>query len=142
MLAETQADLVLLLSPWAETYSYTLSEAWRLGLPVVGSDLGAIGERIRALGGGVTVDPWDPQAVAATVRRLLDDPSALALLRQQAAAIGPTLPTLADMADGYDRVYASLAPACRPAAPKPLPVSPDPAEMAGWMGSFRSPLRV
>jgi glycosyltransferase involved in cell wall biosynthesis len=142
MLAEARVDLILLLAPGAETSSYPLSEAGRLGLPVVGSDLGAIGERIRALGGGVTVDPWDPQAVAATLRRLLDDPSALALLRQQAAAIGPTLPTLADMADGYDRVYASLAPAGRPAAPEPFPVSPDPAEMQGWMGSFRSPLRI
>ena len=141
MLAEAGVDLVLLLSPWAETYSYTLSEAWRLGLPVVGSALGAIGERLHCLGGGVTVDPWDPAAVAATLRRLLDDPGALAALRSQAAAIGPTLPTLGEMADAYQGIYSALAPELRPAAPGPFPVEPDPGEMQGWMGSFRSPLR-
>ncbi|MFH1330217.1 MAG: glycosyltransferase [Actinomycetota bacterium] len=141
MLAEAGVDLVLLLSPWAETYSYTLSEAWRLGLPVVGSALGAIGERIACLGGGITVDPWDPAAVTATLRRLLDDPGALAALRSQAAAIGPTLPTLGEMADSYQGIYSALAPELHPAAPGPFPVEPDAGEMQGWMGSFRSPLR-
>ncbi len=141
LLAETTVDLVLLLSPWAETYSYTLSEAWRLGLPVVGSSLGAIGERISCLGGGVTVDPWDPAAVAATLRRLLDDPAALDALRRQAAAIGPTLPTVEEMAASYRGTYAALAPAVGAAAAEPFPAAPDPGEMSGWMGSFRSPLR-
>lgn len=141
LLAEAGVDLVLLLSPWAETYSYTLSEAWRLGLPVVGSALGAIGERIACLGGGVTVDPWDPVAVAATLRRLLDDPGALDALRRQAAAIGPTLPTIEEMAGSYRGTYSALAPRVHSAATEPFPVAPDPGEMAGWMGSFRSPLR-
>jgi GT2 family glycosyltransferase/glycosyltransferase involved in cell wall biosynthesis len=140
LLTEAGIDVVLLLSPWAETYSYTLSEAWRLGLPVVGSDLGAIGERIRAQGGGVTVDPWDPASVAESLRRLLADPDALARLGREAAAVGGALPTLEDMADAYDALYAELAPSLRPAAAEPLPMSPDPAEMQGWMGSFRSPL--
>ncbi|MBM3694366.1 MAG: glycosyltransferase [Actinobacteria bacterium] len=142
LLAAAGVDLVLLLSPWAETYSYTLSEAWRLGLPVVGSDLGAIGERIRSLGGGITVDPWDPAAVADALARLLADPAALAALRRQAAAIGPTLPTPQEMADEYQTVYRALAPEARAAAGDPFPVEPDPAEMQGWMGSFRSPLRA
>jgi GT2 family glycosyltransferase len=141
LLAEAGADLVLLLSPWAETYSYTLSEAWRLGLPVVGSSLGAIGERIACLGGGVTVDPWDPVAVAAALRRLLDDPGALDALRRQAAAIGPTLPTIQEMAGAYRGIYAALVPAVVTAAAEPFAVAPDPGEMSGWMGSFRSPLR-
>ncbi|MCU0280358.1 MAG: glycosyltransferase [Acidimicrobiia bacterium] len=141
LLAEAAVDLVLLLSPWAETYSYTLSEAWRLGLPVVGSSLGAIGERISCLGGGVTVDPWDPAAVASTLRRLLDDPAALAALRRQAAAIGPTLPTVEEMAGSYREAYSALAPGVNTADVEPSSVAPDPGEMSGWMGSFRSPLR-
>jgi GT2 family glycosyltransferase len=142
LLEQATVDLVLLLSPWAETYSYTLSEAWRLGLPVIGSDLGAIGERIRGLGGGVTVDPWDPEAVAAALERLLGDPPALAALRREAAAIGATLPTLDDMAGSYHASYGVLAPLARPAAPEPFAAAPDPVEMEGWLGSFRSPLRA
>jgi GT2 family glycosyltransferase len=141
LLADAAVDLVLLLSPWAETYSYTLSEAWRLGLPVVGSALGAIGERLSCLGGGVTVNPWDPAAVAATLRRLLEDPESLAALRAQASAIGPTLPTLEEMAASYQAIYSTLAPAVGRAALHPFAAPPDPGEMEGWMGSFRSPLR-
>ncbi|HUU61994.1 MAG TPA: glycosyltransferase [Acidimicrobiia bacterium] len=140
LLAEAEIDLVLLLSPWAETYSYTLSEAWRLGLPVAGSNLGAIEERIGAHGGGVTVDPWDPPAVAETLRSLFADPGTLARLAREAADVGRALPTLEDMGAAYARLYAGLAPAPRPAAPAPLRLTPDPEEMRGWMGSFRSPL--
>lgn len=43
---------------WPETYSYTLSIPIRLGLPVLGSDIGAIGARIREHGWGA-VYPWD-----------------------------------------------------------------------------------
>lgn len=142
LLAESRIDLVLLLSPWAETYSYTLSEAWRLGLPVIGSNLGAIGERIRAHGGGLVVDPWDPGAVAATLRGLFAAPAALAELRQQAAAIGRALPTLSDMAGSYEALYAEFVSSPRPAVADPLTTAPDAAEMQGWMGSFRSPLHA
>ena len=142
LLAEAGIDLVLLLSPWAETYSYTLSEAWRLGLPVAGSNLGAIGERIRAHGGGVTVDPWNPPAVADTLRSLFADPARLARLAREAAEAGRALPTLEDMAIAYAGIYAGLAPVLHPAAPEPLLMTPDPAEMQGWMGSFRSPLQA
>ena len=40
------------LSIWPETYSHTLTELWSCGLPVVGFDLGAVGERLRETGAG------------------------------------------------------------------------------------------
>jgi hypothetical protein len=109
---------------------------------VAGSNLGAIGERIRAHGGGVTVDPWNPPVVADTLRSLFADPAKLARLAREAAEAGRALPTLEDMAVAYADIYAGLAPVLRPAAPEPLLMTPDPAEMQGWMGSFRSPLRA
>jgi hypothetical protein len=45
------------------------------------------------------------------------------------------------MGEAYEALYAALAPAGRPADARPFPVDPDPVEMAGWMGSFVSPLR-
>ena len=39
-----------------ETYSYTLTESWMAGLPVIASDLGALKERISSTGGGWLVD--------------------------------------------------------------------------------------
>ena len=47
-----EGDLAFLPSVWPETWSYTLSEAWRAGLPVVAFDLGAVAERVRRQGGG------------------------------------------------------------------------------------------
>ena len=45
------------------------------------------------------------------------------------------------MAGEYRVLYAALAPELRLAASEPCPAAPDPGEMQGWMGSFRSPLR-
>ncbi len=40
------------LSIWPETYCHTLTEMWSSGIPVVGIDVGAVGERIQKHGGG------------------------------------------------------------------------------------------
>ena len=58
------ARLALFLSPWPETYSYTLSEAWLNGLYPVALDLGAPAERIRDSGCGRLIDPCsDAEAI-------------------------------------------------------------------------------
>ena len=142
ILAEVRVDLVLLVSPWPETYSYTLSEAWRQGLPVVGSELGAIGERISTHGGGITVDPRDVSDITSTLRGLLTDAPTLEALRVKASSIGAGLPAITDMAGDYDALYSSLIGEVRPAAPAPLGPEPDESEMRHWMNAFRSPMRA
>jgi O-antigen biosynthesis protein len=42
----------LVFSIWAETYCHTLTEMWACGIPVLGMDIGAVGDRIRASGAG------------------------------------------------------------------------------------------
>lgn len=51
------ADVGAVLSTCPETYSHVLTELWAAGLPVIGSDLGAVGERIRRHGGGWPILP-------------------------------------------------------------------------------------
>ncbi len=51
-----QIDLICLLPVWAETFSYTLSEAIISGIPVLATDIGALGERIRKEDIGYLVD--------------------------------------------------------------------------------------
>lgn len=51
-LATWQCQVAAFLSVWPETFSYTLSEAWRAGLYPVAFDLGALAERIRQSGYG------------------------------------------------------------------------------------------
>lgn len=48
-------DAVGILSIWPETYSYTLSEALMAGIPVIVSDIGALGRRTKEGGYGWTV---------------------------------------------------------------------------------------
>lgn len=57
LVAESGCSVALFASIWPETYSYTLSEALSLGLYPVSFDLGAPGERIRALGHGTLLSP-------------------------------------------------------------------------------------
>jgi glycosyltransferase involved in cell wall biosynthesis len=49
-------------------------EALANGVPVVQPDHGAFPEMIRATGGGLLVEPHNPQAVSDAIARLMDDP--------------------------------------------------------------------
>lgn len=60
LLEDYEIDVVCILPIWAETFCYTVSEAWMNGLPVIGTDIGAVGERLRATGGGWLVSPDAP----------------------------------------------------------------------------------
>jgi GT2 family glycosyltransferase len=42
----------VVLSLWPETFCHTLTEMWAAGIPVVGVDLGAVGNRIKQTGAG------------------------------------------------------------------------------------------
>ena len=44
-----EIDFVVSLSMCPESFSYTLSECWDLGIPVIGTNLGAIGNRIQKI---------------------------------------------------------------------------------------------
>ena len=59
IVSDIAPSLSLILSACPETYSYTLTESWMAGLPVVASDLGALRERISSTGGGWLVDYTD-----------------------------------------------------------------------------------
>jgi glycosyltransferase involved in cell wall biosynthesis len=50
-------------SVWPETYCHTLTELWASGLPVVGFDSGAVGERIAASGAGWLFDDPTPESL-------------------------------------------------------------------------------
>jgi glycosyltransferase involved in cell wall biosynthesis len=101
-------DLLALLAPhlaWfsvlvPETYSYTLSEAFAAGLPVVVPDLGALAGRILGRPWSWVV-PWDatPEALLAkfvAIRRVF---------LEDAAAANPGAAAEPDASDFYDRAY-------------------------------------
>lgn len=70
------ADCALLLSVVPESFSYTLSELWALGLPVVATRRGALAERVRDGETGFLVES-EAGAIVSCLRRLADDRSVL-----------------------------------------------------------------
>jgi glycosyltransferase involved in cell wall biosynthesis len=64
------ADLAVLPSR-AEAMPMALAEALAVGLPVVASDVGDVGEIVRASGAGIVVPADDPDAFTAACERLL-----------------------------------------------------------------------
>ena len=55
-----------------ESFSYTLSECWDLGLPVIGTNLGAIGSRIQKIN-GITIDPYNYEETKHTIETIDPD---------------------------------------------------------------------
>ena len=98
LLARIRPDAALLLPTVAETFSYTLSELNSLHIPVVGTKLGALAERIEEGVNGWLVAP-QAQAVAACVEQLARNPAAIATARAALADIPPR--SLAQMGAHY-----------------------------------------
>lgn len=97
-------DLALLPASVAETFSYTLSELWSLGLPVLATRIGSYAERIEHGRTGLLVDP-DATAIARALRFLAANRAALAQLRRQP----PSQPSLRDMAQAYREAVSGQA---------------------------------
>ncbi|MGZ8216555.1 glycosyltransferase [Methylomagnum sp.] len=72
LIKQSGATVALFLSPWPETYSYTLSEAWKNGLYPVAFDIGAIAERIKEANYGCLMPlTSDPKIINHTLLEIL-----------------------------------------------------------------------
>lgn len=101
-------DVACILPIWAETFCYTLSEAWAAGIPAVGSSLGAVGERIRRTGAGWTIAPdTSVDKLLELLGKIRSDRNELA--EKKAAASSLHLKSVADMNSEYRELYRSIA---------------------------------
>jgi len=100
-LAELYAasDLFVLPSRY-EGFGMAYAEAIAHGLPVIGTTAGAIPDTVSAQA-GVLIPPDDVQALAATLRRLIENPEERAQLAAGARFAAERLPTLADSAKWF-----------------------------------------
>lgn len=101
LLARVQPDVGLLLSTVPETFSYTLSELWAAGIPVVATRLGAFEERVEEGVTGWLADPVAGQLLA-RLQQLQVDRS---VLRRASQALQQVLPaSAADMVESYHQI--------------------------------------
>lgn len=67
-----QIDLLLVPSAWREPFGRVVQEAFATGIPVVGTDSGAIPEVIGTSGAGLCFPAQDSGALASLLRRLVE----------------------------------------------------------------------
>jgi O-antigen biosynthesis protein len=106
ILARIRPHAALLPSTVSETFSYTLSELWNLGIPPIATRLGAFVERIEDGCTGLLVDP-DPSVIVQRIASLALDQAPLRHIRQELSQ-RPTHSLESMLSD-----YAALLPAGR-----------------------------
>jgi glycosyltransferase involved in cell wall biosynthesis len=93
---------------WADSFPYSILEAMSLGLPIVASDVGGIGEAIEHGSSGVLARPRDAAGLGLAVSSLLADPDRAAALGTAARARVETCFTVDRMVEGILAVYREL----------------------------------
>ncbi len=120
----------VVLSIWPETYCHTLTEMWACGLPVIGYDIGAVGDRIAASGAGWLVKDRDPASLYRFILKALREEAASGSRRAavdrwqkgEGTAVSTRL-----MAGRYFSLYSSLRPAPSLSAARPKATSAPPS---------------
>lgn len=97
-------DVICILSLWPETYCYTLSESLLCGIPVIAVNLGALGERTKAMNCGWTVDENNvaPEVIG-LIGELKEDRNKLKEKKKNITGIA--LKTITEMVKEYDALY-------------------------------------
>ncbi|MEW6226918.1 MAG: glycosyltransferase [Bacillota bacterium] len=105
-LRELSPHLVLLPSPWPETFGYVLSEAMAAGIPAIVPPLGALSERVAQAGSGAIMDEVSPEALVRTVLSIRSNPSKYHEIFRRAQEV--RLKSVAEMAGEYRHLYSTF----------------------------------
>lgn len=107
LLQAMKIDLICILPIWPETFCYVLSEAIANGVPVLVTDIGALGERTRTLGCGWVVPPTaDEEELLKKIQWIRSHPQEYCQVKEK--LIGLPKRSVADMAGDYEALYQSL----------------------------------
>jgi len=105
-------DLIVLLSPCAETFSYTLSESIMNGIPVIATDIGALRERVSKQGTGFLVPYENP--VPRTLKLLEDiviNPQILEIFKKNCFEAAMSFKDINTMVSEYLDLYKKISEA-------------------------------
>ncbi len=104
-------DWCIVPSTWWEIFGLVISEAWMFGKPVIGSNRGGPGERIKHDVDGLQFQLGDPRALAETIRRAATEEGLWENLRANLPA-PPSRPKMAkDFAALYRQPLAKISQA-------------------------------
>lgn len=107
MLIDNNIDLVCILSVWPETFSYTLSEAIKVKIPVIVSKIGAPEERVKRLKCGWIVDDFfKSNKILEKINYIVTDESYYNIIKKVVNNIN--IKTLEEMSCEYNGIYSNL----------------------------------
>ena len=107
LLEDNEIDVVCILPIWPETFSYTVSEAWLNGIPIVATDIGAVGERIRRTGGGWLVAPdAQPDEIIQLLHHIMDHPEEYQEKKEIVESLD--MKSVEQMCEEYRRFYREM----------------------------------
>ena len=91
-----------------EAFPLTIVEAMLAGTPVIATDVGSVAEAVRHDDTGLLVESGDIDAMAAAIRRLIDDVELRARFTERGREHASTNFTDTAMADGYERLWRAV----------------------------------
>ena len=101
-----------------ESWGLVLDEAWHLGLPALLPNCGAFRDRLVEERGGLLYESSSVNSLSSAIARLLDDPELLGRLRTSIPPSSEIAPTLDQMVESLEAVYAKALAAGPPDAPE------------------------
>jgi len=100
-----QVDCVLMASTWYENSPMIIQESFIHGRPVIAPDLGGMAEKVRPEFNGLLYHAGQPSALAASLKRLADNPELLQSLSHGARLSAQRLDRVAIQ---HERIYRTL----------------------------------
>lgn len=102
-----EIDVIGILSIWPETYAYTLTEAVLNGVPVIVTDVGALGRRVKEMNCGWIISLNNAKEdFIKVIKELIEDKSQLDQYRKIIETI--QFPNIDQMTNEYHRIYESI----------------------------------
>jgi len=99
-------DFIGIFSIWPETFCHTVLEAWSVGVPIITTGWGAIGEHIANWGGGWVIDATDADRMFREVKAISDSPREQELKKKEIRVWQHHCrSTVTEMASNYRRLY-------------------------------------
>jgi len=106
LLSNNNIDVILLLSTWPETFSYTLSETFIAGIPPIVTNLGALAERVEKYSSGWIVDYESPEEICNLLERLESNRALIDDKREVLRSM--PLDSLEEMKAEYSSLYVDM----------------------------------
>ena len=104
--SEIKPSFVGIFSTWPETFCHTLTEAWSCGIPVLGSNIGVIKDRIQKTKGGWIMDINNPKSIYDNIISISSDLNEYEKILNNISKI--YIKTTNEMAKEYLDIYKSL----------------------------------